>query len=347
MKGKSLLNTVSSDVTKLLLESGFQESSEFINGVLCLIDSFSSYHEEGVELYPEVVIFLNKTDESIFKYISGEKTVLIHKDKDLNVRNFKKTIKSLAPLNQDGWISFFAVHEDYKSFSSGTITAEENEISLPIQSQLLSFGKDFSIPFVIISCLGGKNVLLRGSNGNDLLISFTLKYETKILEFNLMNLIKVLYSKKNKDETQMFHLYTSSLLQKSFRKGHGNLIGIIDDNQEALQKVKQVLHGIYLLEPIDFFEKVSNTYNLKNLECNYDLKQYTSLLSNILNFDGITLFTNNFKLIGYNLFIDSDVEEVEDGGGARTRAYLAMIKSNCFEACFFKSQDGNEKIHIK
>ena len=40
-------------------------------------------------------------------------------------------------------------------------------------------------------------------------------------------------------------------------------------------------------------------------------------------------------------------ENVEVVGGARSRAFEVMKASNVFCCCFYKSQDGNEKIWSK
>jgi len=65
----------------------------------------------------------------------------------------------------------------------------------------------------------------------------------------------------------------------------------------------------------------------------------------MLHHDGVTVFSSKGKVLGYHVFVKPDGSEKEEiVGGARTRAFEVLKLSNVFESCFYKSQDGNEKI---
>lgn len=135
------------------------------------------------------------------------------------------------------------------------------------------------------------------------------------------------------------------------KAGHGNLIGVVEDDSDAIEQIKTELHdGIYLHEPIDIVELVEQAEAEKTNESSIRLTAHTSLVSSMLNHDGITLFTTKGRLIGYHLFIKSkpEVQEAEGEvvGGARSRAFEAMKGLN-LKACLYKSQDGNMKYYEK
>lgn len=64
--------------------------------------------------------------------------------------------------------------------------------------------------------------------------------------------------------------------------------------------------------------------------------------------DGITVFSTKGKLLAYNCFIKSanQVNGKPVVGGARTRAYEALVKKigNGIDAVFVQSQDGWTKL---
>lgn len=63
----------------------------------------------------------------------------------------------------------------------------------------------------------------------------------------------------------------------------------------------------------------------------------------MLNSDGIMLFDNNARLLGYNCFINISAKASEAVGGARRRAYAALkeaVGKKGITAAFMQSQDG-------
>ena len=83
-------------------------------------------------------------------------------------------------------------------------------------------------------------------------------------------------------------------------------------------------------------------------EASLKLSSYAGLLQSMLNFDGITLFSSDGKIIGYHYIVNNDkVAEENIEGGARTRAFSALCGLEGLIACFMKSQDGKIKFNRK
>jgi len=99
--------------------------------------------------------------------------------------------------------------------------------------------------------------------------------------------------------------------------------------------------GIILENPIDFDQLVHDLRRDRIPSSSLDSKGY--LLSGMLNSDGIILFDNKGRLLGYNCFIKLGSKDKSTGsGGARKRAFAALKgkigKGVC--AAFMQSQDG-------
>jgi hypothetical protein len=143
----------------------------------------------------------------------------------------------------------------------------------------------------------------------------------------------------------IINTFLTKVILNALRIGHGNLIGVVKDSHEDIEKLKSEKDGIYLPEPIDFQSLVIETETEKNNETSVNLKSYSSILKAMLNHDGITIFTNTGKLIGYHLLINEHKKDKQiNNGGSRSKAFLSMQNCNFFIACFYKSQDGNMKF---
>lgn len=61
----------------------------------------------------------------------------------------------------------------------------------------------------------------------------------------------------------------------------------------------------------------------------------------MLNHDGICLFTNDGKLIGYHLIVDNKtMTENQIVGGARTKAFKKLVSEDAIFAVLMKTQEG-------
>lgn len=88
--------------------------------------------------------------------------------------------------------------------------------------------------------------------------------------------------------------------------------------------------------------------NTQTEEASVKLRSFSSLMKSMLNFDGITLFSNTGKILGYHFIVNNNEVADEDiEGGSRTRAYEALCGMTEVLACFMKSQDGNIKFDRK
>ncbi|HCM0519164.1 TPA: hypothetical protein N2772_000421 [Vibrio parahaemolyticus] len=163
--------------------------------------------------------------------------------------------------------------------------------------------------------------------------------------------------------------YLSYLISDAIKKSHGCLIAV-SKNEEIPRALKH--DGICLTKPIDFHELVNVCLRHPN-----EAGKLTSsgqLVEGMLKSDGIILFSPKAKVLGFNFFVSSTIEDLElrknkqsdisftrsllsklpkpgasKGslpnsaiGGARTRAYekLSSMVGSELRAVFMQSQDG-------
>ena len=91
------------------LHTGYLNCAETQRAVSQLVSALSSYSEEGVALFPEVVVSLNVSD--LAKQSGGADIVRLGRA-SLSVEGALFALKVCAPLADGGWVMFLERHAD-------------------------------------------------------------------------------------------------------------------------------------------------------------------------------------------------------------------------------------------
>lgn len=342
MEERSLRSHVLDLIGSFLYQEKFPSYPYLREGILDLIDSTSSYREEGEELYPE--IFITNKIESVLETLPFCKNVEIDRQ-PATVKEFTNALKLCAPLSRNGWVIYINVEEI--DISYGVVSSEISELSPTFRTQavgeLSQNGDEYSIAY--LQNVGNKTVLLKGSEASAL-ICLTLNSRGSAHGQELSQLCSSLTKDVDAQYREISHSYFEKLIGNALIVGHGNLIGVVLDDNHKIETLKSRHNdGIYLNKPIDMYELLAASEEEKTREACTSNRLFSSLLESMLNHDGMTVLTTSGKVIGYHVFVKPQGDE-EGGlvGGARTRAFEIMKRSGCFECCFYKSQDGNEKV---
>lgn len=329
-------------IGKFLYDEGFPRTPYLAEGILNLIDSTSSYHEEGEELFPE--IFITDKIDKVLETLPFSKILEIGETTP-SVEEFEQVLKLCAPLSRNGWVIYINVTEAVLSY--GLVSTEISELSPAFRSQAvgeLSENKnEYSIAY--LQNVGNKSVLLKGSD-TQALISLSLSNNGTAFGEEMSQLCSSICCDIAGQYQSAAKSYLEKIVGEAAIVGHGNLVGVIADNEENVTNVRE-RHpdGIYLKTPIDLADLLIASEESGSREASTVNRLYSSLVQSMLNHDGLTLFTTTGKIIGYHVFVKpKDDEGAEVIGGARSRAFEVMKASNVFCTCFYKSQDGNEKI---
>ncbi|MGL1958293.1 MAG: hypothetical protein OCD00_13355 [Colwellia sp.] len=345
MEESSLRSHVLNLIGSFLYREKFPTYDYLVDGILNLIDSTSSYREEGEELYPE--IFITDKIESVLETLPFCKNVEID-TKPATVSEFSNALKLCAPLSRNGWVIYINVGES--DISYGVVSSEISELSPTFRTQavgeLSQNGEDYSIAY--LQNVGNKTVLLTGSEASSL-ICLTLNDRGTAHGHELTELCGSITDGIGEPYKDISNSYFQKLIGNALIVGHGNLIGVVSDTEESISLLKgRHSDGIYLSKPIDMHELLASSEIEKTREACTSNMLFSSLLESMLNHDGMTVLTTTGKVLGYHVFVKPQGNEEENlVGGARTRAFEIMKTSGCFECCFYKSQDGNEKLWSK
>ncbi|MBS9810239.1 MULTISPECIES: hypothetical protein [Vibrio] len=342
MEERSLRSHVLDLIGSFLYQEKFPSYTYLREGILDLVDSTSSYREEGEELYPE--IFITNNIDSVLETLPFCKNVEIDRQA-ASVKEFSNALKLCAPLSRNGWVIYINVEETHISY--GVVSSEISELSPTFRTQavgeLSQNGDEYCIAY--LQNVGNKTVLLKGSEASAL-ICLTLNSKGSAHGHELKQLCSFITQDIDDQYKDISASYFKKLIGNALIIGHGNLIGVVKDNHEKISALKtRHSDGIYLRKPINMYDLLAASEEEKTREACTSNRLYSSLLESMLNHDGMTVLTTSGKILGYHVFVKPQGDE-ENGlvGGARTRAFEIMKRSECFECCFYKSQDGNEKI---
>lgn len=331
---------IGDQITELVKSINYPCSNEVINGLMDIIDKLADYHEEGQALYPEVLIV---KDLSYFNTFVNHRVKLV--EKKLSRADFSQCIKMCAPLAVDGWNIYLALLEDNK-IEYGLVTSEITALSLNLYEQTMNMEVP-EINAIYFRNAGNKVVEVRTVQ-TKVLVYLNLNEGGDSLDQTVDQLVQTILPEKIDNYLGKIN-YLKKVIRQALNEGHGNLIAVAESNPEVIRSVIENFHGGITLEtPIDLSQLTSDCLVLHTEEASLTLNLYASLLQSMLNFDGITLFSNDGKIIGYHYIVNNNVvaeESIE--GGARTRAFSALCSINGLKTCFMKSQDGRIKFKRK
>lgn len=345
VKIKSLKEHVLESISSILFSEKFPSCDFTPEGILALVDEIASYHEEGKELFPHILITTNLAE--LLKSIPSVHKIQINST-ELCAQEFSSALKLCAPLAVDSWIVFFQIDVESKKLQYGLLSSELSETSPSIHRQLIGdMSSDIiNIPFIYISNIGQRTVLIEGSK-NKVAVSLSLKGIINVSNISIHTLAINIAKNCKKEIQDNLIFYFEKLLNTALNECHGTLVAVVEDDTESINLLKNCLKdGTYLEETIDISVLVENSENEKSREASTLVRIYSSIIRNMLNFDGITIFSTGGKVIGYHCFVKQE-DSPETTNGARFRAFDAMVNSKAFVCCLYKSQDGDEKIWSK
>lgn len=306
---------------------------EILNDQLNLVELIvllSRYQEEGVDLSPRV--YITSDIQAMAKMLPGsEQYKLGNSSPDQN--GIKQALKKCAPLATGDWMIYIADARDRIEY--GVFKGESNPISVSIDSIILSKENDFRA--VRVSQLAKDCVETYSSHGDRHYIFLNHRDEDSPppLQY-LESLVEAITSQVAAEHREALKGYLNKLLYDALRQSHGCLIAVSADEQ-----VPAILSedGVILENSINFSELVAEVASKSIDSAQLDSKG--TLLKGMLNSDGIIVFNQGAKLLGFNCFVKAaSTDEVV--GGARKRAFAALANNVGTTLCaaFMQSQDG-------
>lgn len=302
-----------------------------------LISQLLYYKEEGKSLYPEIYIF---DDLELVKKVLPNSQVCFIGTGDKNKATMLKALKKCAPLTENGWAIYILRKEN--AFDFGVFRAGTSILSVSISESLIDAGTD-DLKAILIHQIAEKFIEVKGIKADSLLISFgSQEHSSNSPTENQSKFIDTIVAKVKQELKDPTINFFKKVFLEVLQKGHGTLACVMSHRKKELPKKLQ--DGIALNKRINIPSIISELLDKNDLQANSKLEGQYSLITGMMQSDGITVFTDNGEVASYNAFVKhpEKLTKSKTTGGARSRTFLTLCDmiGNGIESAYIQSQDG-------
>lgn len=295
-----------------------------------LIVMLAHYREEGVSLFPKVYL---TNDKYTLTAMLPDGEVLKIGTSNPNVAGIKNAVKKCAPLATNGWLIY--IEPSGESLEYGVFKGSGNPISVLVDDVLMTESE--SIFVVKASQIANDCVEIRSNRGGQHFIFLNHRKDDSPPPLQYLGQLIASITEKTPEENKEPTIsFLNRLFISALRESHGCIIAVTN-----MAKPPKFLSddGVILEDPIDFSNLVLDLKK-ERIDPNH-LESKGHLLTGMLNSDGIVLFDNKGRLLGYNCFVKVS-NKTNLIGGARKRAFASMKNKigRGLLATFIQSQDG-------
>lgn len=318
----------------LFLEKNEMSCEVTTYGVCELVCRLLNYKEESKALFPEIYIIDNS--DSLKMLSGGDMDRVILGEGEKTPEMMLKALKKGAPLCERHWAIYILRLSDIDQIEYGVFKKEDSLVSLS-SADMINAELGVSSHIIQLQQITSDIILLKGCASHPMLIQFGPEELTSSPLESLDGFVKKIIHKLKEDgNSEKAKLFLKRVFLEVKENGHGALSCVIDGEKDYPSFLKD---GVILKTPVDIVSTIVEDPDNNSLEAMF------SLLSGMLKSDGITVFSDDSKLLAYNVFIKlEDLNEDEKtSGGARSRTYLQLKKkvdSSDIVATYMQTQEG-------
>ena len=343
--GDNMINRVYFDDAKKIFKDFFElEFPDFtkkdLKEITDSIYKLSNYEEESVKIRPNL-FFTNNINLMVKNIPNCYKLVVF---KDQTGSNFKQNMKALLCFCKYDWQVYISYGNEYIEYGLIKILNSLKDKTLNQYIFKLNCLEDVKhkLQLINLHVVNGGLIMLEGLQGNKTSICFNLNdqiafdWEEKIGQFVEASVSKV-KTRSMRKLNDIKNIYFN-IFCKIFQGLHGTICLIVD--KDFKDKNNFFTDGTWLPEPIDLTKLFIQSKNFNE----FKLSSYAEIIITMLNYDGITVMDNTGRILGYNIFIENNVDHSEKiYGGTRRRAAETLLKhkNNKIVGVYFQSQDGD------
>jgi hypothetical protein len=295
-----------------------------------LIVRLARYQEEGLKLFPKV--YLTNNIAEIISMLPDSESLKIGVSEN-NSEGIMLSLKKCAPMANGGWLVY--INEMADNIEYGLFKGSSNPTAVLVDDVIMTPNEHLNI--VKVFQVADDCVEIRANNGNFHYVFLNHRREDDPPPLqHLDSLVESITAGVKINNRPSVSSYLKRVLYESLIKTSGCIIAVTN-----MKRVPKVLSndGIILEDPIDFEQLIADFKKDVISQSLIDSKSH--ILSGMLNSDGIVLFDNRARILGYNIFvaISNDASAL---GGARRRAFdnLKRIIDRGLCAIFMQSHDG-------
>lgn len=350
-----------------LLEDSLMTCSQTEEALVALLGALADHREEGVALYPRVLICDNL--RVVLRLLQGSDPIQLGRG-PRSVDTILRALKKCAPLATGGWGVW--IHRTEGSFDYGvfreplaptaidmrsTLSDLDTEmlstVSDPDPDVLSPLSEDDKRPprplLAAQVAPGAVELVAPGGGGIQIQLS-GVRHRDMPAQREQDRLATWFFEATPTDRIrEASESFSKTMLNDLLRHGHGALIGVLHAGSEIPKELTN--DSVIFADPIDFGNLIGMHAQEGSSEALANLLAYEKLLGGMLNSDGIVVLDTSGQVHGFNCFVKSDTNAVsprELMGGARHRAFAtlcALVDEGLMRGVFLQSSNGTCKIY--
>jgi hypothetical protein len=362
-----VMDSIAATVSQFLHTAGLGDE-KIDEGILCLIDRLKGYRERAKALRPDIFVF-RRSDAAAFTAMAGVHQLFEMGEGPYTMSYCVEALKTCAPLAVNGWHMYLSMEQPRMAF--GLILRRYTAVAEPPDERLRRYGAS-APPFLVLRQIATD------------VVELICRHARTELHFSAHPLIAVVESVSAVRSKLLAGLteqcdpavrggvqgLLASAIHRVIVAETGFLIGIVE-SQSAGTEVPVLPHaladGVLFKQqiipiPLGVTEFAALCRPSADGHMHQDavawyaqLQAWSTLIAAMLRADGITLFDNRGRVLGFRVFVrpaahDGEAAYMSEGddtsGGARRRAFRAMaslITEGILVGAFYQSKDGESK----
>lgn len=298
-----------------------------------LIVRLVRYQEEGTRLSPRVYLtddidlLINMLPESEKLRLSGTTADSV---------GIEDMLKICAPLAVGEWRIFG--HQCAEGMDFGIFRGSGSPISVGVDEIVLTDQDRATV--IKAHQVAGECVQIANSKGSLHHVFFNDRMENSLPPLQYIeDLVRSITKRVSDNEREATQGFLTKILMAALPKTHGCILAVTGMNRPP-----KILSddAVLLDEPIDFPSLIRELKNERDVDGSlYFLEKKAEVVEGMLRSDGITLFDQHGRLLGYRCFVRVSGKKWV-GGGARRRAFEALKAhlGRGLSSAFIQSHDG-------
>ena len=302
-----------------------------------LVARLVGYQEESVKLTPQVYI-TDDIDLLTGMLPGGDKIDLATTTAD--EIGVEEMLKLSAPLAVGDWRIFGQQFGEDLRF--GLFRGSSSPISVKVDDIMLTDQKESAV--VKAHQVARDCVEIISSQGSRHHVFFDHSKEDTPPPFqHTENLVDAITRRVDPEEKGAVQSFLTRTIMTALRKSHGSILAVTNMSRPPKFLSED---AVLLDDPFDFPAMIK-ALRSEDLSSDF-LERKANLLEGMLSSDGITLFNERGRLLGYRCFIQISGKQAVVGG-ARRRAFNALYArlGRGLAAVYMQSQDGRSDFRSK
>lgn len=313
-------------------------------GLVALAVALADYREEGVALFPKVVVCDDLS--TVVPMLGGSAPIKIGGGAR-EASTMSVCLKKCAPLAAGGWAIWVERTKDRLDF--GVFREPSGPIAIDLRTSIVDLGST-DVPVVLLDQVAQSTVEIVPSGAAPILVHLTGAREDQQAPADAQArlaswLVEDIADPRLRESCGSF---ATTIMNELLRESHGALLAISAPDGAPTAVTAD---GIVLPAPDDLGKLVAAHIRDESSAALGNLLAHKNLLGGMLQSDGITLLDTACRIHAFNCFVkatDEDLGEEQQLGGARRRAYgvlCAMVDKGDLRGAFIRSSDGLCQAH--